>query len=593
MFKFKLMPFITVIILGISLIFNNVSHPKAIIALSTGVFLLLVLNLLKKVSLNKEIFTVSLLLIVTNILSLILSQTGNLGLSEITFEVSILVYFLVLSNSKLDQSSNKLILLSLVGFASIEAIIGVSQFLFREENRIAGTFLSAYNKANYFPNAFALFLLLTTPLILTLENLKLRYFCLLLSATALFLTFSRGGLLVFIGQLSIINLYYFYRKEYKTVLNIVIIIILSGLLALGINQIRQNLNLEQQNLTEKITFNSTERITSINERSEFFINTPKLIIQKPLFGYGPESFSFIYPQVQPRFIANAPHPHNIFLKIAVEKGLIALLLFITLLVFIIKIVIQNKTKILNDPTNALILISILGGFAHNQIDYNLNFVSNYFIIFMLTGMLISNLKDNHDPLQINLKAKITLLLIIVALSGFWLFNEFKLKISQKLITSNSEISAKILETTNYKNSKIILADIYKQQKDSDKEIQTLESHINYNKLDAFSLNRLGGLYLKKNDSKKSNQNYLKAIQIDPNNNWEYFYEYYKQNPQILKSDKAKITQKLQNYSFQAENNMHYTAQTPNLSYAIKLSKLLGQTRLTQSLEDSQERFSTN
>lgn len=587
-----MLPFITILTLAATLAFNNINHPKAVLALFISTLLILVSRILTKNRLNSRLNLIILFLIISNIISYIFSSTANLGLASTTAEITLLIFFSILVSTKITNTNQKKILLGISALCVLESIFGISQFIIREETRVAGTFMSYTQKANFFPNAFALFLLLTWPLTLLINNKILKIIALILSSTALFLTFSRGGLIVFIIQIISIGIYYLINQQYQIIKKIITALLISILIVFGLNQLRTQKNLAAQNINQKITFNSTEKITSVNERGEFFINTPKLIVQKPFIGFGPDSFYQIYPQVQPRFIANAPHPHNIFLKISVEKGLINLLLFISILIFTLSLIIKNN-KVAKNETNFIIINTIAGGLIHNQIDYNFNFISNYFIFFILLAILLNNLifnKENNkytNKLNLNLKYSLLLLAIVISLNSYWLFNEIKLKTAFKIAPKSTQTAINLLNNANYLDSNAFLADIYSSN-NTQKAIDILKNHIKINPYDAFAYNKLGQLLFTQNSLQESSYYYKKALETDPMNHWEFYYNYYNQNKNEIKNNKSKITTLLKSYLNQAQNNIHYTAQTPNIDYAIKLSKILNENNLTKSLQEAKD-----
>jgi O-antigen ligase len=42
--------------------------------------------------------------------------------------------------------------------------------------------------------------------------------------------------------------------------------------------------------------------------------------ERPMIGFGPGTFRFVQPQLQHEVLATSDHPHNVFLKLAMERG---------------------------------------------------------------------------------------------------------------------------------------------------------------------------------------------------------------------------------------------------------------------------------
>src|SRR5205085_2079694 len=96
--------------------------------------------------------------------------------------------------------------------AIIAAVVGVSVYIFQPVDRFVGTFFDFRFQTDYWPNAWAEFLLLAWPLLLLwlqpwrkkLRPLRLVLFGFVFGT--LFLSYSRGAFLTFIGQLALLGL---------------------------------------------------------------------------------------------------------------------------------------------------------------------------------------------------------------------------------------------------------------------------------------------------------------------------------------------------------------------------------------------------
>jgi O-antigen ligase len=90
-----------------------------------------------------------------------------------------------------------------------------------------------------------------------------------------------------------------------------------------------------QGVHEALTYRQAKEMTSIGLRVAFLRGTLELIAERPLLGYGTGSFETAYGrhvQGRPGLEGLATHdPHNQYLKIAAEHGLVGLALFLALL----------------------------------------------------------------------------------------------------------------------------------------------------------------------------------------------------------------------------------------------------------------------
>ncbi|MDM8559143.1 O-antigen ligase family protein [Candidatus Parabeggiatoa sp. HSG14] len=96
----------------------------------------------------------------------------------------------------------------------------------------------------------------------------------------------------------------------------------SGILQKRIDKMTDNIEVYQQGDTN----------TSVGKRLEFYKNSLILIAQNPLLGTGSGSFAFEYKRLaESKGISSSTNPHNEYLMIAVQWGLLGAGLFIALL----------------------------------------------------------------------------------------------------------------------------------------------------------------------------------------------------------------------------------------------------------------------
>ncbi len=143
-----------------------------------------------------------------------------------------------------------------------------------------------------------------------------------------FISASRSGYLALpvAAVFLVVNLYGF--KKLPHILAITATVLL--LVALTSNTLQQRVKL---GLEEKNNVQTSEALTSIGVRDIFRQNTLELIVQKPLLGYGTSSFKSVYSNhVATKYQdwRNTPtsDPHNQYLFVWMENGLVGLLLFL-------------------------------------------------------------------------------------------------------------------------------------------------------------------------------------------------------------------------------------------------------------------------
>ncbi|MSR86697.1 hypothetical protein EXS70_00795 [Candidatus Peribacteria bacterium] len=346
------------------------------------------------------------LFIAGSVLSLAISMTRNYGLDEILRDTGCVLFFLW-AVGRAQQccsptGSDSTFLARLVTVLSVITIVacavGVAVYVLQPVNRFVGTFFDFRFTTDYWPNAWAEYLLLTWPLaVVWLRRVRTPLRCLVLGSiiASLLLSYSRGAFLVFVLQGGL-WCGFLLLQRYRTNSIVADLRVHGrrwGLLLLGtacvalvlfngINALRAQYH-EVESVSRKATFTASEGASSISERRDFWTQSLRLSLQRPFVGYGPYSFRFVQPRLQTEIFATSDHPHNVLLKLALERGWPTALLYLAILLFILVPVLLRllrpsvDTAADADSLHAYRLpffLAVIGVLAHNMIDYNLQFV---------------------------------------------------------------------------------------------------------------------------------------------------------------------------------------------------------------------------
>lgn len=321
-------------------------------------------------------------------LSFAFTEAKNIGFADFMAWLTMIPLYIYLAFKK--HSWRDILLKVIFTGLVLSCLFGIYFYLTRPEMRLFGSFMNVWHRSNVWPNAFALFVLMAWPLSIYLFKKKLHpvYIGLLSIIGATFvLSFSRGALISMFGQLFLLAI--FFRQKFNKKNIIVITSILIGVVFAfnSVNYLR-SLGGDKANidLGERISF--AEGNTSTDERLDFWFASFDLIKEEPLLGHGPFTFRLAYNPIQRTFLGNSDHPHNLFLKVAVENGLpAAFVLHIFFLVVFITILTRFKDLNKKDKDLMIVLgVSLAGAFAHSLIDYNFNFVINLMTFFILIGI---------------------------------------------------------------------------------------------------------------------------------------------------------------------------------------------------------------
>lgn len=350
------------------------------------------------------------------IVSYIFSTTRTYGLDEVLRSISLILLFLWVARMKVrgDDYVQVRFPAVITGATIIACVIGVCVYIFQPVDRFAGTFFDIRFHTDFWPNAWAEYLLVAWPLMLLLSLRQKRVPMMIVILCALgfalgtlFLSYSRGALLAFAGQAAVMIVLFGtiafrdirYRRGIATLLKsiamgILFITVIIAATFAAVNSVRGRFH-PVQSVTEKVTFTAAEGRSSIDERASFWKQSIDLVSQRPIVGWGPYSFRFVQPRLMESVLATSDHSHNVFLKLAMERGFPGMILFIALFGYvlfgaIISFFTERRSNLLEQDIFTIACIgSVVGVLLHNLIDFNLQFIAVSAATAMSLGFLVS------------------------------------------------------------------------------------------------------------------------------------------------------------------------------------------------------------
>lgn len=215
---------------------------------------------------------------------------------------------------------------------SLAAVIAVPLWLFKiqvKEEGEVGIFMTNHSSQSmaFVAAALCCIFLLKEALSIQKKRILLGMLALFL-LNVFFISPSRSGYLAFpvAAVFAFINLYGY--KKFPHILGVTVFAL--SLVLLTSSTLRQRIKLGVQEITHSQT---SDNSTSMGVRVVFYQNTWELIQKKPLLGYGTSSFKSVYSaHVAPKYKdwrgEPATDPHNQYLFVWMENGLVGLLLFL-------------------------------------------------------------------------------------------------------------------------------------------------------------------------------------------------------------------------------------------------------------------------
>ena len=238
-----------------------------------------------------------------SVLSYIFSSTKNYGFDEILRDVSLVLLFLWIVRQKThwQLAIGKWQFLDVLVWSTLAAcLIGIIVYSLQPVNRFVGTFFDYRFDTDYWPNAFAEYILLAWPLAmlwLVMRRTRVGWFVGLLVngfvIGCLLLSYSRGAWIAFSGQVILLGIFSVLslKKEgeglvirAKRIVGPIIVVAIFALLTFfAVNILRAQFH-PVQSVTEKITFTASEGSSSFTERRDFWKQALTLSLKHPLLG---------------------------------------------------------------------------------------------------------------------------------------------------------------------------------------------------------------------------------------------------------------------------------------------------------------------
>jgi O-antigen ligase len=199
--------------------------------------------------------------------------------------------------------------------------------------------------------AFAIYLVLHE----VFFNEKLKNFELLLysffaisMSFNMFITGGRAGQVMFFAMLAILIFQYFQNQKIKA---IVVIFIVTGCLFFTAYKSSAIFNDRVNDVVESVQNYETNKNTSVGIRIAMTLNSFEVIKEHPILGVGTGDFPLEYKKVNQKNtpeLPNATNPHNMYILIVMQLGIIGLLSFLSIFYYQIKLSFRSKDKFIKD-----------------------------------------------------------------------------------------------------------------------------------------------------------------------------------------------------------------------------------------------------
>jgi len=264
------------------------------------------------------------------------------------------------------------------------AILVISSIPGFIKNNIDGRFSGLFE----WPNAFAGFII--APFILSLylhSKSKSKYSYIYLIASGLFLssfilTFSRAAYLVM--ALTVLLLVVTNIKNKSLLKSLFTSFLIGFVLAGGMYFIKNNLfkNTTNFNITSSSSKSADLLQRSVADRKSYWLSSTNMSKDNFLLGNGLGTFKSVYPKYQLNASAETNYPHNYFLEILSELGILGCLVLIAITLYLFKIVFNNQGKLIS-----IVAISSIGILGHSYLDTDMSYPAILFSLIVLLSIV--------------------------------------------------------------------------------------------------------------------------------------------------------------------------------------------------------------
>jgi len=210
--------------------------------------------------------------------------------------------------------------------------------------------------------AFAIYLVLHEILFSSKISILKRYIYSFFTITMtinMFITGGRAGHVMFFSMLSILIFQWFSSHKFKAIG--VIFIVIPGIF-LTAYQTSNSFHQRVDSAIDNIVSYEEDKSTSVGLRITYAINSWEVIIKNPIIGVGTGDFPLEYHKITQINNPNLPsttNPHNMYILILMQLGLIGLISFLSIFYYQIKFSITSNNKFISDVGITLPLLFLI------------------------------------------------------------------------------------------------------------------------------------------------------------------------------------------------------------------------------------------
>jgi O-antigen ligase len=175
----------------------------------------------------------------------------------------------------------------------------------------------------------------------------------------MFITGGRAGQVMFFAMLAIIVFQFFNGQKIKSLL--VISVLIPGVFFAAYTT-SSEFNLRVDAAVKNAIYYSNNRVTSVGTRISYVINSWDVVKENPINGVGTGDFPVEYSkihQIKTPLVPYTVNPHNMYVLISVELGLIGLISMLSIFYYQIKLSFNSSNRFIRDVGITLPLLFLV------------------------------------------------------------------------------------------------------------------------------------------------------------------------------------------------------------------------------------------
>lgn len=383
------LPLVVLGLLPFLIVWNGSMDPRAawIVGITTGILVLWECTQKNTRSLSPILGILATAFAGWTVLSFLTSSTQTWGFDEVIRDISCMLVLWIAARRT--ESERWWILRMMLIALGLSVLAGFVIYLLEPGRRFTGSFFDVAANESW-PNTFASVVLLLWPLLFIVLRNKWAVALAGILGGALALSGSRGALLALVLQITL-ALWLWAKNKDRSVATVKLLslhsitfcicLLTTMWISNGIRGVWFSVN----SLHDRVTFaGSTEPIT---ERLHYATASLSMMTERPLLGWGPDSFGSVAQRYQTVASEISAHPHSIFLKLGAERGVPLLILWIVMMTLIVYAAFCRTHR--HGTWSMLLGLGMLGILMHNVVDTTVTVTGIAIMFWILAGFVTS------------------------------------------------------------------------------------------------------------------------------------------------------------------------------------------------------------